>query len=153
MPTQIKFRSHSMKTVSVSPRRQLWYSSISPSRGGKYQATSCGFVGSEISVIRIPALKCVVATRFGLDLPGCMKQWVLWVPNLPRDKQKSPYGASSGASGLGKSPMISGLAGSLASITCTGLNGSRQSGSIASGSPMMMLLNCPLESIIGSTVW
>src|SRR5690349_7514390 len=47
--SQMRFRSHSMKTFSEVPRRQVANSSIFPSRGGTKYATSFGCVGSEMS--------------------------------------------------------------------------------------------------------
>src|SRR5690242_11676085 len=113
----MRFRSHSMNTFSVVPRHHVTYLSMSPSRGGTNQATSLGAVGSEISNSRTPALNHVIATIFGFAAPGCSQQCVLCEPNRPRAKQKSVYGASGGAAGRGKSPMIFGFRGSLTSTT------------------------------------
>src|SRR5438309_12123148 len=43
--SQIRLRSHSMKTFSEVPRRQVAKSSILPSRGGTENATCFGCVG------------------------------------------------------------------------------------------------------------
>src|SRR6516162_779744 len=102
----IRFRSHSTTTSSVVPRHQVEYLSMSPSRGGTNHATSFGEVGSDMSKMRTPALNQVIAMNWGREVPGASQHWVLWEPKRPRAKQKSVYGASGGAAGRGKKPMI-----------------------------------------------
>src|ERR1700730_13107355 len=106
VPIQIRFRSNSTKPFSVVPRHQDSYLLMSPSRGGTNQATSFGAVGSEMSNMRMPALNQVITTIAGLDVPGASQHCVLCEPKRPRAKQKSEYGASGGAAGRGKKPMI-----------------------------------------------
>src|ERR1700676_1307990 len=70
VPIQIRLRSNSTKTFSVVPRHQVSYLLMSPSRGGTNHATSFGAVGSLMSKMRTPALNQVIATKFGLGVPG-----------------------------------------------------------------------------------
>src|SRR5579862_7749260 len=113
----MRLRSHSTKTFSVVPRHQVSYFSMSPSRGGTNQAISLGAVGLAMSKTRTPALNQAMTMMLALAAPGASQDWVLCEPKRPRAKQKSEYGASGGAAGRGKKPMILGLRGSLTSTT------------------------------------
>src|SRR5678816_1439787 len=116
-------------------------------------AISFGCVGSEMSHTCTPALKAASTMISGFAVPGAIHDPVLCVPKRPRDRQKSVYGASFGGTARGNRPIMRGFFRSLTSTTCTGLYGSRQSGSTVSGEQISRFFSFGLPGCTGKIVW